>query len=230
MIPISFGKNMKALATLLVLLGATLTLTAADAYFPKGSISEFEQEWYGKHLSAMIEPALSPTGKDSGYFAFRVLYLPTWGRPVAVRYEGKQGGFVRRSVMLSGEGGYDPGKIASEKEVKIAKQEVAALIASLEKAGFWKMPQQDDVIGRDGSEVIIEVIRAGEHRVRVRWTPEFETEKRGLSALVALYTAQFQSAGFWKTDEKNAEGGAANGSQPNRAETNRTSSVAGSRR
>ena len=193
---------MKALPTLLVVLSATLRLSGADAYFPKGSISDFEQEWYGKHLSAMKEPALSPTGKDSGYFAFRILYLPTWGRPVAVRYEGKEGGFVRRSVMLSGDGGYDPGKIAAEKEVKIAKQEVADLIASLEKAGFWKMPQKDDVIGCDGSQLIIEVIKDGEHRVRVRWSPEYNTEKRGLSDLVALYKAQFQSAGFWKKDEK----------------------------
>jgi len=73
---------MKALATLLVLLGVALRLAAADAYFPKDSISEFEQQWYGKHLSAMKEPALSPTGKVSGYFAFRILYLPTWGRAV----------------------------------------------------------------------------------------------------------------------------------------------------
>ena len=149
----------------------------------------------------------------------------------AVRYEAKEGGFVRRSVMLSGDGGYDPGKITTEKEVKIAKQEVADLIVSLEKTGFWNMPQKDDVIGCDGSQLIVEVIRAGEHRVRVRWTPEHDMEKRGLSDLVALYKAEFQSAGFWKIDEKNAEpGGAANGSQPIRSETNRTSSAAGSRR
>jgi hypothetical protein len=197
-----FCKTVKAFPTLLIVLCATFRLSGADAYFPKGSISDFEQEWYGKHLSAMKEPVLSPTGKGSGYLAFRVLYLPTWDRPVAVRYEAKEGGFVRRSVMLSGAGGYAPGKIAAEKEVNIAKQEVADLIVSLEKAGFWKMSQKDGVIGLDGSQLIIETIKDGEYRVRVRWTPEHDAEKRGLSDLVALYKTQFQSVGFWKTDEK----------------------------
>jgi len=104
--------------------------------------------------------------------------------------------------MLSGDGGYELGKIASEKEVKITKREVADLIASLEKAGFWKMSQKDDVTGYDGSQLIIEVIKGGEHRVCVRWTPEHNTEKRGLTDIIALYKAQFQSAGFWKKDEK----------------------------
>jgi hypothetical protein len=193
---------MKAFPTIFFILCASLQLSAADSYFPKDSISDFEQGWYGKHLSAMKEPALSPTQKDKSYFAFRVLYLPTWGRPVSVRYEGSDSGFVRRSIMLSGSGGYDPGKISVDKEVKVAKQEIADLITSLEKAGLWKMPQKADVSGRDGSQLIIEAIKDGVHLVRVRWTPEHDAEKRKLTDLVTLYTTQFQNSGFWKKGEK----------------------------
>jgi hypothetical protein len=58
------------------------------------------------------------------------------------------------------------------------------------------------VTGFEGGQLIIETIKDGEHRVRVRWTPEHEAAKRGLSDLVAFYKARFQSAGFWKKDEK----------------------------
>ena len=182
---------------LFVVLCAGAGVRAANPYFPKGSVSDFEQTWYAKHLLAMKEPILSLTGKDRTYFAFRVLYLPTWGRPVAVRYEKKGDRFVRRSVKLSGDGGYDPGKIADQKETQIERKEVDDLATSLEKAGFWDMPVNDNVMGVDGSQLIIEVIKDGHHRVRVRWTPEHQTEKRGLAGLVNLYTAQFQTAGFW---------------------------------
>ena len=58
----------------------------------------------------MNEPKLSLTGKAPGYFVLRVLFLPTWGRPVAVRYKSDGVNAVRRAVMLSGEGGYEPGR------------------------------------------------------------------------------------------------------------------------
>jgi hypothetical protein len=222
---------MRAVSTFLVIVGATFRLSAADIYFPKGSISDFEQEWYGKCLAAMKEPVLSATGRGSNYFAFRVLYLPTWGRPVAVRYETKANGFLQRSVMLSGDGGYYPGNISAVSEITISNQEGAKLIDSLEKTGFWTMPENDGVSGLDGSQLIVEAIKDGKHRVRVRWTPGLETEKRGLSDLVALYKSHFQSVGFWKSHEKNGEpDGAANGSQPISSKTNRAPSATGSTR
>ena len=187
---------MKTLLKALIFTCATATLIAAEPYYPKDSISDFEQEWYAKHLSAMQEPILTPRDKEKGYFAFRVLYLPTWGRPVAVRYEKKRKQFIRRSVMLSGKGGYDPGKIKKVEEIEVTKREIDDLLAALEKSGFWGMPQKDDVIGLDGSQLIIEAIKEGQHRVRVRWTPEHDTKKRHLTDLVKLYRDLFERAGF----------------------------------
>jgi len=191
---------MKLFSIIILIFFAFVWVVAASPYFPQGSISDFEQEWYGKHLAAMKEPVLSPVGKGTDYFAFRVIYLPTWGPPIAVRYAGEDEAFIRRSVKLSGHGGYAPGKIAFEKQENVPKSEVAELIMALDKAGFWKMPQKDEVVGLDGSKLIVETIKDGEHRVRVRWTPEYDAVKRNLSGIVAIYKSQFQNAGIWEKD------------------------------
>ena len=183
---------MRAIVAFLVLVSAGARVLAGDAYFPKGAVNDFEQRWYAKHLSTMQEPILSAAGKDASYFAFRILYLPTWGQPVAVRYEKRGNQFFRRSVKLSGEGGYDPGKIAEQEEIEVEKKRVDNLIRSLKRAAFWEMPEKDDVLGEDGSQLIIEAVHDGKYRVLDRWTPEYETEKRGLTGLLQIYEAEVQ--------------------------------------
>jgi hypothetical protein len=48
-------------------------------YFPPGAVSDFEQEWYGKHLFAMEEPVLGAprAAAARGVSELRVLVLPT---------------------------------------------------------------------------------------------------------------------------------------------------------
>jgi hypothetical protein len=183
-------------------------------YFPKNSVNQYEQSWYGPILASMKEPVLSATEKEKGYFAFRVLYLPgdhsrPYPRCAAVRYEKRGDHCFRRSVVLSAD---LPGENSQLKEVEVPKVAVDALAASLEKAGFWKLPKddsvdvmnqlpgQEDAETKDRSRLVVEVIKEGEHRVRVRWSPWHEAEKRGLSDLNNLITKQFQEAGFWKQD------------------------------
>ena len=179
-----------------VLLAATCFF-GADTYFPRDTVSDFEQTWYAKHLSAMKEPVLTSRGDDRSYIAFRVLYLPTWGRPVAIRIEKTDEKIVRRSVMLSGDGGYDPGRIKDEKESAITSAEFATLLEEIRKSGFWDLSPKDEVMGLDGSQLIVEAIQDGKHVVLVRWTPEHDTAKRGLTGLVSLYSQFFQEATFW---------------------------------
>lgn len=192
---------MKTLSWLLLVIVTSAKLLSADAFYPKGSISDFEQGWYAKHLSAMKEPVLGATGAAKGDFAFRVLYLPTWGRPVAVRIEKKGDRIVRRSVILTGDGGYDPGHIKSQKEENLSKDDFSAFRENLEKSGVLSLPVKDDVIGCDGSELIVEVLQDGKHIVFVRWTPECDTKERNLSAVVSFYQEIFQGAGFWKAEK-----------------------------
>ncbi|MDH7943694.1 hypothetical protein QGM61_07660 [Pseudohongiella sp. SYSU M77423] len=165
-------------------------------YFPIGSVSEFEQTWYASHLSAMEEPILQ-ADEDTEYFALRVLYLPTWGRPIAFRYELRNGTATRRAVILSGSGGYAPGTIRDEVSSDISSEDIAELLLALEDSGYWDLSDQDDVSGTDGSQLIIETVRSKEHRVFVRWTPEHEPSTRGLTKLVDFYKSEFTDFGFW---------------------------------
>jgi len=164
-------------------------------------------------LFAVKEPVLTTNEKDKGYFAFRVLYFSGDSRPnAAMRYEKKGNHCYRRSFMFV-LFRKTPDKTAEPKEIEVPKKEVENLMASLEESGFWKMPKDDridalnqlpgqDNTDKDGSFVIIEAIKDGEHRVRARWSPGYNTEKRELSAFVRLYTSLFQEMGLWRKPGK----------------------------
>lgn len=197
---------MKKLSSLLILAVSFVAASCAStthqkkpipAYFPTGAVSDFEQGWYSSDLSAMKEPVLSAAGKPPGYFALRILLLPTWGPPVAVRYETDGTRGIYRSVMLSGEGGYDPGTFKAGRTVSLTQSEVAALRLLLDQSGYWSLPQKNDVDGMDGDELVMETIQNGEHRVLVRWTPSANAHERKLERLVSFYTSEFKKAGFW---------------------------------
>jgi len=187
---------MKTLSHIALFICVATALAAAEPYFPKDSISDFEQEWYAKHLSTMREPVLTANAKDKSYVAFRILYLPTWGRPVALRYEKTGERIVRRAVMLSGDGGYDPGKIKKQDERDVKQSEIDDVFAGLERSGFWRLSPKDDVRGLDGSEFIVEVIRDGKYHAFFRWTPTHDTEKRGLAGILELSRRLFRQGKF----------------------------------
>ena len=166
-------------------------------YFPPRSVDEFEAQWYGTHLNAMHEPALgAPRAQAAkGVSELRVLVLPTWGHPAAVRYTFDTSGTTRRAIKLCGAGGYEPGRIGIDRTTQLTATETSALLASLDASGYWSMPQEEDILGTDGTQVIVESVRDGNHRVRVRWTPDSDSAKRGLEAFVAFYTDALQRGG-----------------------------------
>ena len=177
--------------------GITIPREHPGNYFPPGAVSDFEQEWYGKHLFAMEEPVLGAPRADAarGVSELRVLVLPTFGHPAAARYTFDKTATERRAIKLCGAGGYAPGEIGIDDTTTLTPTESAALLASLDASGYWSMPVKDDVWGSDGSEVIIETVRDGERRVRTRWTPEYETRSRGLTAFVAFYSDALKRGG-----------------------------------
>lgn len=160
-----------------------LYIWKSEYYFPSDKLSGFHQAWFSKHLAAMKEPKLASVATDKDAFVLRVLDLPTWGRPVAVRIEKKGDSITRKIIVLSGNGGYAPGHIKAEKVDEMSAAEFAKLLGDFERAGFWKLPVTDDVNGLDGNELLIETVRNGEYGVFVRWTPEHSSTERGLRKL-----------------------------------------------
>jgi len=166
-------------------------------YFPEGSVTEPEQQWFSRHLAAMGEPRLASAGKPKDYVVVRILRLPTFSRPAAVRCEIEGERITRRAVETDGKGGYEAGEVVVDRSTALTREQADVLLAELDATGFWSWPVEEEnaIIFMDGTELVVEAIRNGEHRVRVRTSPEVATEERGLAKFVDFCESQFASAG-----------------------------------
>jgi hypothetical protein len=168
--------------------------TTAGNKCHSGATTPAQDDWI---LSLMDEPVLTPIGKPPGYFALRILYVPTFRNPIAVRYESCGNSTVYRAVRLSGRGGYEMGAIKSQEQSHPAKAQISALKQALQNSGYWSLSPRDSVRGLDGSELVVETVSDGKHRIIGRWSPESNAQARKLDGLVAFFTSEFKKAGFW---------------------------------
>ncbi len=167
-------------AILILALGCGLQTTAAEIrYFPDRSLSdrpdlhEFTVQWYGKHLRAMNEPSLFQASNDPSAQAYRFLWLRSFHAPVAVRLQVHPGGDGTLTVtVLSGAGGYEPGKVKVHRVLPVEASKVAVFLEALETLGFWGLPGPDPSrTGLDGAQWVLEGTRKGAYWVLDRWSP-----------------------------------------------------------
>ena len=150
---------------------------AMQDYFPKLAFSDtpdhhqFVVDWYAKHLRVMGEPSLYDLSRDESAHAYRFLWLPTWGRPVAVRATIDNEEVTLRAVILTGEGGYEPGTIKSDKTYKISAKKLQPFLDAIEAIDYWSLATRDDTIGPDGEQYILEGVKDGRYQLVDRWTP-----------------------------------------------------------
>lgn len=143
------------------------------AFFPPhtwaDSVDTFTADWYGKHLRAMGEPSLW-TASSRGETAYRFLWLRTWGRPIAVRvtFDGAKAHLY--ATRLSGDGGYDPGKVDVRRDRDLALGDWQHIEAALASASYDTTDVAGDM-GLDGAQWIIERAKGGKYRLVERWTP-----------------------------------------------------------
>jgi hypothetical protein len=169
-----------------------IVLSARPAWIPTSTLSDQQQDWFGQHLRAMREPLLGaprPTQR-AGVSDVRLLCLPSFGPPVAVRFTFDQDATTRREVELDGKGGYAPGNIEVDQSTALTRKQASTVIASLEASGFWSMAAEEadsDIIMMDGTAVVVEAVRDGAYHVVARQQPNVASEERG--------TAKF--ADFW---------------------------------
>jgi hypothetical protein len=175
---------MKPFYTFALVLATGLCLLAARAddtvYFPPGT-----ERWYPRHLAAMKEPSLYEQRTNTLVEQYRFLWLRSFRNPIAVRVRKDDAGITLRVVWLSGGSGYKPGKIERDESFSLTKDQWGEFLKLLDKASFWDMPTDDKVMGRDGSQWILEGQSAGKYHHADRWTPSEELEKRRLENFVA---------------------------------------------
>ena len=149
-----------------------------SGYFPKDNFSgswakkdDFINDWYGKHLKAMHEKSLLDVAGEN-IEVYRFLWLRTFHHPIFVRIERRQSEVKLFTKELDGAGGYEPGRILRIDERTLTEAEWCEFLRLLDKADYWKMPTQNEVLGCDGAEWILEGLKENRYHAVDRWTPQ----------------------------------------------------------
>jgi hypothetical protein len=118
----------------------------------------------------MDEQPLYPPVADQTA-VYRLLFLPTFQRPVVVRLIEADGTWRVVRKCSHGRGGYGPGPLMNEEKRELTSDEVKQLGVRLSKVEFWDMPSIDKGMGLDGSQAVLEGVREGRYHVVDRWSP-----------------------------------------------------------
>jgi hypothetical protein len=147
-----------------------------DDYFPQRSLHErddahaFLARWFGGALRGLDEPRLwAAPGRPA---RFRLLVLPTFAHPHAVRVEAVGAGWTSVGKRADGQGGYELGRVDRRVERALTADEANRLEHLLARLGFWSLPLQGDDEGLDGTTWVLEGASDGACHVAHRWCPE----------------------------------------------------------
>jgi hypothetical protein len=145
-------------------------------FFPPGALDNnpnihaLRDRWYVSQLLAMKELPLFPPAVDHA-LVYRLLFLPTFRQPSLVRLTETSGGWRAVCKRSDGRGGYSPGQLAGEMERELSQAEAKRFGRLLDRVTFWKMPSFVECAGLDGSQAVLEGMRAGGYHVVDRWSP-----------------------------------------------------------
>lgn len=146
-------------------------------FFPTGAfdvrpdLHQFRNNWYVSHLLAMREEPLYPPSADQTE-VYRLTYLPTFEHPTVVRVtRAVNRGWAATCKRTDGRGGYGAGQLVAQAVHSLSQAEVQEFHDLLGGSGFWEMPSFEDDAGCDGSQDILEGVRAGVYHVVDRWSP-----------------------------------------------------------
>lgn len=103
---------------------------------------------------------------------YRFTWLRTWGRPIAVRVSPTHLWVTR----LSGDGGYDPGRIDVQRDRALGASEWQRLESAIAAASFDTI-DREGAMGHDGAQWIIERAKGGAYRLVERWSPKNDAKE-----------------------------------------------------
>jgi len=140
-------------------------------YFPlKDCLDSFKNTWYSKHLFALREPIIFMDKSKNEIYRFT--WLRTFNNPVAIRIEKRDNQYLLFWKLSDGAGGYKPGRLSINKHKTIDKQIWDTFLNKLNEIGFWSLATNDDEnLGFDGSQWILESKTPNQYHVVDRWTP-----------------------------------------------------------
>jgi hypothetical protein len=148
-----------------------LLTTGKLTYFPPAAVSGSRAAWYSKQLTAMEEVSMYAPD-NMALESYRFLWLRSFHHPVAVRmWKSETDQFITLKE-LSGAGGYEPGRIITNRTRKLTRDEWDAFMRRLDEACYWNLPAVDPGdAGLDGAQWILEGVKDGRYHIVDRWTP-----------------------------------------------------------
>ncbi len=130
-------------------------------------LANFRLGWYSKHLVALKEPVLNDSSPTKVY---RFTLLPSFRNPIAIRLENKKDQITLYWKVCDGKGGYDSGKLLTDKKKKLSLKEWTQFQQKIDSIDFWNTPTIDNsVFGVDGTQWILEGKEFGKYHVVDRW-------------------------------------------------------------
>jgi hypothetical protein len=162
------------------LLGAALSnQVPVPQYFPPGSLndsarlSKLREDWYSTQLQGFGEPSFVEQSKDKAAESYRFLWLRSFNDAVCIRMDILADGSGVVTKKVSGVAhGKNAGKMIVNEQVRLIKEDVTKFLAQMGKQEFWSLPTRDNRRGLDGSEWVIEGVKAGNYHVVDRWSPD----------------------------------------------------------
>lgn len=126
------------------------------------------------------ETAVLPTDELEAEL-YRMTFIPTFFNPVKIRVERRGEEYVLVAKRLSGQGGFEVGRLKDEKRRRLTPEEWNGLLALINKFGFWNVPfpekkQEPNEKGElticlDGSEWTLEGVKNGKFHAVNRYCP-----------------------------------------------------------
>lgn len=138
----------------------------------RGDMDESFRRSFTAHLAATNEPSLS-CGSAGERETYRLLFLPTFNHPVAIRITDTASGILLEATELSGGAGYDPGMRVERKQIQLSEGDWKELKAAITALMFWNATTSSEaLIGIDGDIWIIEGRRDHEYHAVGRFHPK----------------------------------------------------------
>jgi hypothetical protein len=163
----------------LVILVGCNSRTERTGFFPDRTFHDDPKrnaaisEWTVAYLNILQEPSLFALSNDSKVQCYRLLLLPSFEGPTAMRLTIKSDDTGTLDVKIMNEPGEnEQARLSESKTMQASQQQVTNFLQLLDKANFWCLPVRNERKGLDGSTWIIEGVKDGEYQVVNRWSPE----------------------------------------------------------
>jgi hypothetical protein len=187
--------------------GAVLLLLVPASYPPQ-EISPVDKlrmsTEYQYTLSRFNEPQIYPAANPNSEI-YRLFVSPTFSHALSIRVERNGNDRILVGKYLSGQVGYDWGKLKGQKKRRLTEKEWQELLDLLNQASFWTLAPKDKeaepnkkgevTICLDNTDWYLEGVRGGKYHVVDRYCPESQSFKA-----IGLYLVKLSKLGVKQSD------------------------------